>query len=140
MYKSRSMAKAKEFQCAVVTPEATVFDGRVEFAALPAHDGEIGVLCNRAPLLCKLGVGALRLRGSDNARIWFVDGGFAQVLENQLTVLTPQAIPADTIDTGAADAALREAMALRPRDEVGIKAREHAIERARVQRRLASRS
>ena len=47
------------FQIAVVTPDAQVFDRRAGSAVLPAHDGEIGILRGRAPLLCKLGIGVL---------------------------------------------------------------------------------
>ena len=41
--------------CSVITPEAQVFDGAAESVVVPAHDGEIGILFNRAPLLAKLG-------------------------------------------------------------------------------------
>ena len=47
------------FQCVIVTPEAQVFDESVTQAIVPAHDGQIGILTDRAPLLVKLGVGAL---------------------------------------------------------------------------------
>ena len=50
------------FQCRVITPEAQVYDGQVEAVVIPAHDGEIGILFNRAPLLCKLGPGRMRVR------------------------------------------------------------------------------
>ena len=49
------------FQCTVVTPEQQVLDETVTQAILPAHDGQIGILTDRAPLLVKLGVGPLRL-------------------------------------------------------------------------------
>jgi hypothetical protein len=39
------------FQCTVVTPEQQVMDETVTQAILPAHDGQLGVLTNRAPIL-----------------------------------------------------------------------------------------
>ena len=35
------MADGKTFECAIITPEAKVFEGSVQFVALPAHDGGI---------------------------------------------------------------------------------------------------
>ena len=45
------------FQCTVVTPEEQAFDAQVTQAILPAHDGLVGILTDRAPLLVKLGTG-----------------------------------------------------------------------------------
>ena len=44
------------FQCVIVTPEAQVFDQQVTQAIVPAHDGLVGILTDRAPLLVKLGI------------------------------------------------------------------------------------
>ena len=45
------------FQCVIVTPEQQALDESVTQAILPAHDGLIGILTDRAPLLVKLGLG-----------------------------------------------------------------------------------
>ena len=49
------------FQVVIVTPEQQVLDETVTQAILPAHDGQIGILTDRAPLLVKLGQGPLQL-------------------------------------------------------------------------------
>ena len=82
----------------VVTPEKTLFDEWVDFVALPLYDGELGVLPGRAPLIGRLGFGELRTRTGDVVRRYFVDGGFAQVRDDVVTVLTNRAIPADQLD------------------------------------------
>ncbi|MCK4660702.1 MAG: ATP synthase F1 subunit epsilon [Phycisphaerae bacterium] len=105
------MAISVSFQCTVITPERQVLDTEATFVAFPAHDGEVGILCNRAPLLCKLGTGVLRVEAvSSNQRI-FIDGGFAQVLKNRVTILTEQALRAEEIDVRQAQSALSEARA-----------------------------
>src|SRR3972149_6587008 len=85
------MAKTATFHCSVITPERAVLECESRFVAFPAHDGEMGVLRDRAPLVCKLGSGALRVQTSDTAHVLFVEGGFAQVLNNRVTILTEQA-------------------------------------------------
>jgi F-type H+-transporting ATPase subunit epsilon len=92
----------KKLQCVVVTPEKTLFDDVVDFVSLPLFDGELGVMPGRAPLIGRLGFGELRTKESAQVRRYFVDGGFAQVRNNVVTVLTNRAIPAGQIDVPAA--------------------------------------
>ena len=91
------------FQCVVVTPEQQTLDETVSQVVLPAHDGEIGILTDRAPLLVKLGVGELRidLKGGQK-RSYFIDGGIAQMKDNKLTILTNEATDPNAIDIESA--------------------------------------
>ncbi|HEY3246263.1 MAG TPA: ATP synthase F1 subunit epsilon [Phycisphaerae bacterium] len=124
---------AGSFRCTVVTPDRQVLDTDATFVALPAHDGEIGILHNRAPLVCKLGIGVLRVTAGGGQQRYFVDGGFAQVLDNNLTVLTPKALSSDQIDPAAAEASFRQVAASHPTDEAGQNARQAGMQRARAQ-------
>src|SRR3989442_13406870 len=95
-------ASPRHLQCVVVTPERAVLDEPVDFIALPMYDGELGVLRGRAPLIGRLGYGELRIRRGATTRRFFVDGGFAQVRSNVVTVLTPRAIRGEEINSQAA--------------------------------------
>jgi len=86
-------------RCQVVTPEKTLFDKTVDFVALPLYDGELGVLPGRSPLIGRLGYGELRTRTDGATERYFVDGGFAQIRDNVVTVLTSRALPAGQIDS-----------------------------------------
>lgn len=81
----------KTFHCSVVTPERAVLDTDATFVAFPAHDGEIGILHNRAPLLCQLGKGTLRVELGKESHRFSIEGGFAQMVDNKLTILTDNA-------------------------------------------------
>ena len=83
---------ADSFDCSLVTPEEAVFDEPVTYANVPAHDGLIGFLPNRAPLLAQLGEGVLevRVRGGGTRRFELA-GGFAQMNRNRLTLLSEKA-------------------------------------------------
>jgi F-type H+-transporting ATPase subunit epsilon len=100
--KSPAHTSGGKLQCVVVTPEKTLFDEWVDFVALPLFDGELGVMPGRAPLIGRLGYGELRTKRAAEVHRYFVDGGFAQVRNNVVTVLTQRAIAADQIDTTAA--------------------------------------
>ena len=131
------MSKTDTFTCSVVTPERAVLECEATFVAFPAHDGEMGVLPRRAPLVCKMGIGPLRIESGTERHIFFVDGGFAQVVGNRLTLLTEQARKPDQLDASTAETALIEARAMKITDEASLDARTKAIQRAQVQLKLA---
>ncbi len=122
-----------ELHCAVITPDRQVLDVTARSAILPAHDGLVGVLRDRAPLLCKLGIGVLRLEVEGRERQVFIDGGFAQVLDNEVTVLTPTALEPAQIERDSAEAALNAALNMRITDDESFQARADALARARAQ-------
>lgn len=127
---------AATFHLTVVTPERSVLDTEVKFVALPAHDGEIGIMRNRAPLLVRLAPGALRADTDGGPRTLFIDGGFAEMADNRLTVLTEAAMQPEELDAEAISEAFDEARALRIPDAAAFAARQRALKRARVQRKL----
>src|SRR5437763_2114323 len=98
------VTSAKHLKCVVVTPEQAVLDEPAEFVALPMYDGELGVLPGRAPMIGRLGFGELRVRQAGRVLRFYVDGGFAQVRDNVVTVLTGKAVPAGEISPDAAKA------------------------------------
>ena len=125
--------------CVVVTPERAVLDEAVDFVALPMYDGELGVLPGRAPLIGRLGYGELRIRRGDQTTYLYVDGGFVQVRDNAVSVLTPRAMRADEIKPEAAQRAL-EAAAAGQRTATGTEAQEAQLaaqQKARAQMRVA---
>src|SRR4051812_50195785 len=122
------------FHVVIVTPEQQILDETVSQAILPAHDGEIGLLSGRAPLLVKLGQGRMQLDvtgGSRGRRVFYLEGGIAQMKDNNLTVLTQMAVPIEEIDVTAARAELAEATAQRITDEKSFDDRQRRLQRAR---------
>lgn len=99
-------------RCVVVTPERTELDREAESIVLPMFDGELGVLHGRAPLIGRLGYGMLRLQTAAGPERYYVDGGFAQVENDVVSVLTGRAIAVDLLDSGQAQSALEAALGL----------------------------
>ncbi len=128
----------RTLQCVVVTPERALLDETVDFVALPMYDGELGVLPGRAPLIGRLGPGELRIRLGGQTQRFFVDGGFAQVRGDVVTVLTPRAMKATEIDSAAATAALDAARAVAATPQAQA-AQVKSQQRARAQLRIAAR-
>ena len=76
----------------VISPERVLFEGEVNGVVAPAFDGEVGILTGHAPMMTLLGRGELRLgSGGAGAQRFRVAGGFLQVVDNQVRVVTEQA-------------------------------------------------
>jgi F-type H+-transporting ATPase subunit epsilon len=78
-------------QVSVISPEATLFEGEVASVIAPAFDGEVGILTGHAAMVTVLGTGLLRLGDGQSFR---VEGGFLQVADNQVRVVTEKAAKA----------------------------------------------
>ena len=77
----------------VISPESVLFEGEVDSVVAPAYDGEVGILTGHAPLMALLGNGDLRL-GKGSGPRFTVSGGFMQVLNDHVRVVTEKATPA----------------------------------------------
>ncbi|HYC51499.1 MAG TPA: ATP synthase F1 subunit epsilon [Gemmatimonadaceae bacterium] len=72
----------------VISPEASLFEGDAESVVVPAYDGEVGILTGHAPMMTLLGKGQLRIDAAGGARRFAIEGGFLQVINNQVRVVT----------------------------------------------------
>ena len=121
------------FQCSVATPEGLVFDQSVTAANVPAHDGQVGILTGRAPVLLKLGAGALSLSVAGGADVTlFVAGGVAQMKDDVLTILTDEANAVGKLDVAAARAVVAEQADETVVGDAAIASRQRRLDRARA--------
>jgi F-type H+-transporting ATPase subunit epsilon len=130
---------SRTLQCSVVTPEATVLETAAGFVALPLYDGEIGIAPGHSPFIGRLGYGELRVVEAGHTHRFYVDGGFVQVADEMVSVLTNYAAPAEQLSSTAAREALAaararpanspELMAIRDRAELQARAQLHLAEK-----------
>lgn len=128
-----------ELQCIVVTPDAVVFDAPVEFVVLTLYDGEIGIAPGRAPLIGRLGTGEMRIRREGDVRVYYVEGGFVEVLDDTVTVLTHEAVPAEELDALVLETKLESARTRSVDTAEELAARDAAIAEYRAKLRVAQR-
>jgi F-type H+-transporting ATPase subunit epsilon len=126
------MAAEVPLRLVLVTPETTLVDEPVSALRFPLYDGQIGILPGRAPLIGRLGYGELKVTHIDGSDLsYFIDGGFVQVKENIVSLLTDRALTRDEIDRVAAEEKLREAVARVAHSDAEANARFRDQERAR---------
>lgn len=75
----------------VISPESVLFEGEASSVVAPAFDGEVGILENHAPMMTLLGSGSLRLGGAGADKQFNIEGGFLQVVQNNVRIVTEKA-------------------------------------------------
>jgi F-type H+-transporting ATPase subunit epsilon len=93
----------------VIAPDQTVWDDTAEEVILPSTTGQVGILTGHAPLLTALDTGVMRVRPKNQWIAIALMGGFAEVQENEVTILVNGAELGEKIDTNAARKAFAEA-------------------------------
>ena len=72
----------------VISPEGSIFDGAAESLQAPAYDGQVGILPRHAPFMTLLGEGTLTVRRAEAVSRFSIRGGFLQVVDNRVRVVT----------------------------------------------------
>ena len=93
----------------IVTPEKMIFDEEVNMVTLPSSEGQLGILPHHANLMAKLVPGELRIKKGDKTDILAVGGGFLQMADNTLTIMTDLATLEKDIDERAVEEAKKRA-------------------------------
>ncbi len=98
---------AQDLTLRVITPDRIVLDTRASMVRIPGVDGSIGILPRHAPMVAALDVGPLIYDSGGKRETLFVAGGFADVRENTVRVVSE----AGELPTEIDEARAREAEA-----------------------------
>lgn len=87
----------------IIAPDRTVWDAEAQEIILPSSTGQLGILTGHAPLLTALDIGVMRVRVDKEWMPIVLLGGFAEIENNQLTILVNGAEEASQIDLSEAE-------------------------------------
>jgi len=94
----------------IVTPERKVYSEDVDFVVVPGSEGEMGFLPGHSPLASSLKIGVLRVTKDAGKPLRIaITGGFVEVMDSRVTVLTSAAEREDEVDKKRAEAAKQRA-------------------------------
>ena len=92
----------------IIAPDRTVWDSNAEEVILPSSTGQIGILRGHAPLLTALDIGVMRVRTDKEWTPIVLMGGFAEVENDELTILVNGAEEGASINKEEAQKELEE--------------------------------
>jgi F-type H+-transporting ATPase subunit epsilon len=127
----------KPLRLVIVTPEKTLLDETVSSLRFPLYDGDIGILPGRLPLIGRLGAGELKVQLGGQEQRFFIDGGFVQVRQGVVTLLTNRAVPIADLNAAVAEQDLAQARTQPARTEDEFRRKAAALHRARRMLALA---
>jgi F-type H+-transporting ATPase subunit epsilon len=135
------MAETNTIQLEIVTPERLVVNDTAEYIEIPGKTGYLGVLPGHAPLITEIAVGEISYTNAGKTKRLAVAWGFAEVLQNKVTVLAETAEKAEEIDTERAEAARKKAEAeLQKAGVDGDKDAQAALDRANARLDVAGKA
>jgi F-type H+-transporting ATPase subunit epsilon len=82
---------AQKLHFSLVSPERELFSGEVDQVDAPGSEGDFGVLAGHAPFMTTLKEGRVKVYVEDEATVFEVRGGFADVTPDGLTILAEYA-------------------------------------------------
>jgi F-type H+-transporting ATPase subunit epsilon len=126
----------------VIAPDKTVWDAAAEEVILPSTTGQLGILPGHAPLISALDIGVLRVRSDKSWTSIALMGGFAEIDDNEVTILVNAAERGDGIDADAAKQEMADAEsklnATKADDRPAMLQATQAVKKARARVQAAS--
>lgn len=114
------------FLLKIITPERLFFEGEAEMVEFNTTEGEIGIYRNHVPTTVIISPGILTITMPDGEKAAALHAGFAEILQNQVTILAEAVEWPDEIDEERAKSA-------KERAERRLQAKEAGIDEDRAQ-------
>jgi|SRR6266481_7603032 len=132
---------AETIQLEVVTPERLVVNDKAEYVEIPGKTGYLGILPGHAPLITEIAVGEIKYTNGGQTKRLAVAWGFAEVIQDKITILAETAEKAEEIDPARAEAAKKKAEAeLQKAGPEGNKEAQSALDRANTRLDVAGKT
>lgn len=131
----------KTFHCEINTPDGRVLDGEFVSVNLPAIDGYLGILANRAPITAVVSTGLVTLESArGETEEIFVSRGFLRVHENKMTVLAEECKPVAQLEPEVAWDLLQRAYKMPSETDDQRSLRDEAITAGRIRFSIAQKA
>lgn len=93
----------------VVTPDKLFFEGKIDMLVARTIEGDVGILLNHSPLVTILDIGRLVIKDGDERKIAACAGGYIDVRNNNITVVSDACEWEEEIDINRAERAKERA-------------------------------
>ena len=97
------------FNLNVVTPTRNLEEMVVSYIRCPGIDGSFGIMANHQEGIFSLGIGEIMIKTKSETKYLSTSGGFAEIVNDGVTILVETVESASDIDIPRAEAALQRA-------------------------------
>ena len=92
---------ADKLNFSLVSPESELFSGAVDQVDVPGTEGDLGIFPDHSPLMAAIRTGAITVYNDGSETKYLVQGGFADVTPDGLTVLAESATAMENVERDA---------------------------------------
>lgn len=126
------MAEGNLFKVEIITPDRVFYKGETDFIEFTTASGQIGVYKNHIPMTTVLAPGIVTIHNGEEEKLAAVHAGFAEILNDKITLLAELAEWPDEIDVNRAEAAKQRAeeRLANHTAEIDVKRAEYALHKA----------
>ncbi|MCK8059857.1 MULTISPECIES: F0F1 ATP synthase subunit epsilon [unclassified Fusibacter] len=96
---------SKQLKLDIVAPDQNLFSDLVDMVIVRTTEGDVGIMYDHEPTVAPLAIGALRIIQGETQKVAACSGGFINVEEDKITIITDAAEWAEGIDKARAEAA-----------------------------------
>lgn len=114
-------------QLTIVTPDRNFYHGEIDMLIVKTTEGDMGILRDHESFVAPLSIGRLKIKSGEKVSFAACSGGFINIDENIITIVTDSAEWAHDIDKNRANLA-KERAELRLKDQ----GKELDVERAKA--------
>ena len=126
-------------QLQVVTPHRPKVDAEIQQVTAPGVLGEMSILAGHLPLITGLGIGVLQYKDSSGAHHLAVSGGYLEVADDVVIVVSETAEKPEEIDLVRAEVSRKSAEKAVADSEAGTEDWQNAVDKlARAENRIAA--
>lgn len=135
------MADGNIFKVEIITPDRVFYTGETDFIEFTTESGQIGVYKNHIPMTTVLAPGIVTIHNGEKEKRAAVHAGFAEILNDKITLLAELAEWPDEIDVDRAEAAKERAQQRLDNHtaEIDVKRAEYALHKALTRINVAGR-
>lgn len=123
-------------QLKVVTPEKVIYDGEIDELIIPTVTGEIAVLPHHIDLLTQVVPGEMTIKHKGKDQHVAVTGGFLQIVDGVLTLLSDYAVRSEEIDAKKSLEAQKRAEETLKKKKEDLTERDFAVAQADMRRAI----
>ena len=93
----------ENFVVEIISPDKSILKLDAAEVIIPSYEGQMGILKDHIPLITFLRPGLIIIKQNNEEKIFFVEDGTVEYLNNNLLILTSTAINLDSLEKNSID-------------------------------------
>ena len=95
------------FTVEIISPDKSILKSETEEVIIPSYEGQMGILKDHIPLITFLRPGKVIIKKNNEKKVFFVEEGTVEFVNNNLLILSSTAKSLDDLDESSIDTIIK---------------------------------